>query len=205
MIDEETLDAFDGDVKAALGARRKQAVDYLKETGSLPPWYEFGVAIGLAKGGTAKKFESPEEFLEKAMGYFRKCAENNVIPMPGALYAFMGFTSSGALTNYARRNPDFREAHQLIQTWLKIPLEWLLTEPGQNTTGAWKRLTNIPDGWEVDDDPNLVPMSYQYKDRRQQELVGLDGASLDIIPGDKTAEELYREMQAVGRRLAEEG
>ena len=88
-------------------------------------------------------------------------------------------------------------------SWLKIPLEYMLTEAGANTSGAWKRLTNIPDGWELDDDTNVVPMRYEYKDRRQQELIGLDATTLEVTMGDKNAAELFREMQAAGKKLAE--
>jgi hypothetical protein len=203
IIDNDALEEHAGDVIAALDARRKEAKAYREMTGSLPPWWEFGVALGTRVGRPAR-FTCPDALEDKAVDYFRLCAENNVVPSPNGLYAFLGFTQSWQLHTFVKRHPEFRDTHARIMSWLKIPLEYLLTEPGSNTSGVWKRLTNIPDGWEVDDDTSVVPLRYEYKDRRQQELVGLDATNLEVSLGDKSAAELFREMQAAGRRLAEE-
>jgi hypothetical protein len=203
IIDNDVLEEHAGDVLAALDSRRKEAEAYRDMTGGLPPWWEFGVILG-KRVGRPSRFSCPEEMEDRVVDYFRVCAENNVVPSPNGLYAHLGFTQSWQFHNFAKRRPEFRDVHARALSWLKIPLEYLLTETGSNTSGVWKRLTNIPDGWEIDDDTTVVPLRYEYKDRRQQELIGLDSSTLEVSLGDKSAAELFREMQAAGRRLAEE-
>ena len=208
ILDDELLEEHGGDVLGALSERRKEARLYRDLTGSLPPWWEFGVSLGVPESqkrrGIPGRFSSPQQLEEAVIAYFLLCAENQVVPSPNGLYAALGFVHSWHFHNFVKRNPEFRPIHAKAMTWLKIPLEMALIEAGANVSGAWKRLTNIPDGWELDDDTTVVPLRYEYKDRRQQEVVGLDMTALDVTLNDKSAAELFREMQAAGRKLVEE-
>lgn len=204
IIDDEVLEEHGGDFLKALDARRRDAKAYRDMTGSLPPWWEYGVALGLGNRGAKGRYQSPEQMMERVIEYFKLCADNGVMPTPNGLYAHLGFLNSWSFHNHARRKPEYRAVHAQAMSWLKIPLEMVLTEVGVNTNGIWKRLTNIPDGWELDEDATTIPLRFEYKDRRQQEVVGLDSASLEVALSDKSAAELFREMQMAGKKLAEE-
>ena len=205
ILTEEALLEAGGDVQEALRLRRAEALKILQETKSLPDWWELGVGLAQTPGQLQKrKFESPDEFFALGMRYLRTCAEKGTIPSYEGLLLHMGFASQPTWYSFAKRHPEYRQAHATLLSCLRVPLEMLLVADGmeRSVNGAWKRLTNIPDGWEPDDDVNTVPLRYSWKDRKQQEVVGLDGTSLEVVAGEKTAAELFREMQQAGKGLA---
>ena len=207
ILTPEALLEAGGDVNEALRMRRAEARAMQQETKSLPDWWEFGVSYAPTPGQIQnRRFESPDEFFALGMGYYRKCAESAIIPSYEGLLLHMGFASQPSWYSFAKRHPEYRNAQATLLSCLRVPLEMLLVADGmeRSANGAWKRLTNIPDGWEESDDVNVVPLRYSWKDRKQQEVVGLDGAALEVVAGDKTMAELWREMQAAGKKLAPE-
>ena len=201
VLSNEELAAADDDVETALRDKRAKGQAHLLETGSLPQDWPLGISV-FEDRKTSKKFESVDAYMEKAKVYFVEMAETGRIPTLSGLTLHMGFSQPSTHNNYARKNVQFRDAHATLMTMLQLPLEYALALQGVNTKGIEFRLKNIPEGWEATEPVN-APTRYAWKDRRQAEMVGLDGAALGVSTVDRTPEDVYKEMMQQGRRLEE--
>lgn len=201
VLTDEELVAAGNDVEAALKYKRANGQAHLGETGSLPQDWPLGLAV-FEDRKTTKKFESVDAYMAKAKVYFLAMATTGQIPTLSGLTLHMGFSQPSTHNNYARKNIQFRDAHATLMTMLQLPLEYALALQGVNTKGIEFRLKNIPEGWEATEPVN-APTRYAWKDRRQAEMVGLDGAALGISTVDRKPEEVYKEMMEQGRRLEE--
>lgn len=203
VLTDEELAAADNDVEQAMKDKRANGRAHLEETGSLPQNWPLGIAVFDNKK-TQKKFKSVDAYMEQAKAYFVEMAETGQIPTLSGLTLHMGFSQPSAHGNYVRKNVIFRDAHATLMTMLQLPLEYALALQGVNTKGIEFRLKNIPEGWEATEPVN-APTRYAWKDRRQAEMVGLDGAALGVSTIDRKPEDVYRDMMQQGRRLEEPG
>lgn len=203
VLTEEELAAADGNVEKAMQHKRAKGQEHLLETGSLPQDWPLGISV-FEDRKTHKKFESVDVYMDKAKVYFLEMAATGRIPTLSGLTLHMGFSQPSSHNNYVRKNVQFRDAHATLMTMLQLPLEYALALQGVNTKGIEFRLKNIPEGWEATEPPN-APTRYAWKDRRQAEMVGLDGATLGVSTIDRKPEDVYRDMMQQGRRLEEPG
>jgi hypothetical protein len=201
VLTDEELAAADNDVERALKNKRAKGQEHLLETGSLPQDWPLGISV-FEDRKHAKKFESVDAYMEKAKEYFVEMAATARIPTLSGLTLHMGFSQPSTHNNYVRKNVQYRDAHATLMTMLQLPLEYALALQGVNTKGIEFRLKNIPEGWEATEPPN-APVRYAWKDRRQAEMVGLDGTALGVSTVDRKPEDVYKEMMQQGRRLEE--
>jgi hypothetical protein len=198
--------AIDPDDPVAVeNARREYARNYRNEHGSMPPDFPIGAAIDDAIRAYRGRisYKNPDAFFDKGVEYLAYCRDNFMIPTYSGLTLYLGYNSQSSLSQYVRRRPEFRRPHGALMMLLQMGLEMALAVPGMNTTGLWKRLTNIPSGFD-DDDPQNMAMVYPFKERRQEEIVGLDATTLEVKVTDRPVAEVWKEMLKAGRRLAAE-
>lgn len=195
VLNPEDIVATGGNVEDALDAKRRVAAQHLKETGSLPDWWELGVSLGstqfAARKGPPKKFADADAFFAQGLAFFQKCAENDVLPTQSALILFMGFTGNSQYHGYVRRNGEFREAHDRMQTMLHCPLEMAISGPGSQV-GTMFLLKNTPEGFSPTD-PSNKPLSFPWRDKQTTELTGPDGGPIEI-KRDEDPQEAYMKM-----------
>jgi hypothetical protein len=195
VLSLEDVTKHDGDVVAAMKEKRELARKMLAEKGSLPEWWDWDVILDTGIG-RPRKFRNPEEFLSKGLEYFERCFEREERPTSRGLCLWMGFYSWGKLTYFARKNPEFRPAHATLLTILQsVGEKGLVSGKG---TAAWKFwLSNLPEGFDVTDSTD-APLRYEWKEKQQTELTGLDGGPISVkreIP----PEEAYLQMLEGGK------
>lgn len=197
---EDIVDEID--LKDLVDAKRAKAQDSLLRTGSLPSWWELGMKVDVSRA--RKKFDSPDHFFQKGLGYFKGLAEYaaanekpNEKPTLGGLCLEMGFTSRRDLEYFVRQRPEYREAHATLMTMLQMPLERALSQ-GASAPGLVFLLKNIPEGW-LPTDPVDAPVTYTWKDKATQE-VEVRGEIL-VTENTEKPEETYLAMLKAGARL----
>lgn len=197
LLSLEDVVAHEGDAKKALDAKRREAAKVMDEEGSLPEWWDLRIPLKRDGRGKPPKFSCPEEFLSKGVAYLEKCFDEGKTPTSRGLCLWMGFHSWAAFNDYARRNVDFRHVHGQLLLALQTVIEQALAEGKGNPGGRKFLLSNINDGFEVDD-PTDAPMKFSWKEKQQTELVGEGGGPIRIgkeIP----PEEAYLRMLEGGR------
>ena len=187
--------AHDGDVGAALREKQRQAVEEYERTGSLPEWWD--LRVPLKKAGRPPKFSCPEEFLSKGLGYLEQCLEEERLPTTRGLALWMGFHTWSAFNDYARRNVEFRIPHGQLLLAIQALIERMLAEGKGNPAGRKFLLTNIPDGFELDDATD-AKLRFSWKEKQQTELVGEDGGPIRVSR-DVPPEEGYLRMLEGGK------
>lgn len=190
VLREEDIVNHSGDVYAALEAKKVIAAKSLKETGSLPSWWENMICVGKTRG-VPPKFPSADAYFSQGWEYFEGQAEKDERPTITGLQLHLGFTTRATMEAHVRRHPDFRGPHGIFMSVLQMALEETIDAPG-GQAGKIFLIKNIPDGLAPDDTVN-VKMSYSWQDKKLTELTGAGGGPLEIRR-DLKPEDAYMQM-----------
>lgn len=205
IIDDASIEAAGGDPVEAIRRARDEALEEYAKTQKKPERWHYDVGL-FTNTMTFRevKFKSVQEILDKARPYFESQVERGKPATMAGLRNALEFNTPGHYCNYAKRHPEFRPVLNFLHQLLMIPLEEALVEVGTNTSGIKFALTNIPMFWEPDEDANLSPPDYPWKEKRTVEQVGAGGGALEVDVSDRTVSEIWREMQKAGRRLKDD-
>lgn len=198
ILSPEDIVNHDGDVEAAIAAKRVGAREHYAETGSYPEEWEAYSKIFDGRGRPAK-YKTADEYFIKGQEYFQyRVKEGRNLTVTG-LALWMGFPSPTAMRQHAIAHHEVRDYRAFFLSVIRDAVEETVTDPG-GQPGKQFVLKNIPDALLSTDDVSYREVSI-WADKQVTELTGLNGGPVKI-DREMKPEEAYM-MMLEGGTLAE--
>lgn len=191
ILSPEDIVSHDGDVEAAIMAKRATARDAYKETGSFPQDWEKYCKIFESPIGRPPKYNSADEYYSKGVAYFQEMVRTETTFTLTKLALWMGFPSPTAMRTHALAHHEFREPRAFFYSVIRAEAEERVMEAG-GQPGKMFVMKNIPDCILASDDLSTREVSI-WADKQITELTGANGGPLEI-KRDISPEEAYMQM-----------